>query len=152
MLLLAFCIIALTSSSVHPLLLIMLPRYLKESVSSSGSPPSVTGLLFFMLAFMILILLMLMLSPICVDTVFRRSVCPVSVGDCGTGERGRLQNPGLPTGSKASTVYHFFFLFSVVLVIIQSMASRKRKGDRRHPCPTPVFIMNEFIVCYGMPS
>ena len=127
----------------------MLPRYLKESVSSSGSPPSVTGLLFFTLAFMILVLFML--SPICVDTVFRRSVFPVPVGDCGTGERGRLHNPGPPTGSKGSTVYHFF-LFSVVLVIIQSMAIRKRKGERRHPCPTPVFIMNEFIVCHGMPS
>ena len=64
---LAFCIRALTSSSV-------LPRYLKESVSSSGSPPSVTGLLFFVLAFMILVLLLLMLSPVCVDTVFRSSV------------------------------------------------------------------------------
>ena len=64
---LAFCIRALTSSSV-------LPRYLKESVSSSGSSPSVTGLLFFVLAFMILVLLLLMLSPVCVDTVFRKSV------------------------------------------------------------------------------
>ena len=69
-----FCIRALTSSSVPSLLLIMLPRYLKESVSSSGSPPSVTGLLFFVFAFTILVLLLLMLSPICVDIVFRKSV------------------------------------------------------------------------------
>ena len=71
---LAFSIRALTSSSVPPLLLIMLPRYLKESVSSSGSSPSVNGLLFFVLAFMILVLILLMLSPVCVDTVFRSSV------------------------------------------------------------------------------
>ena len=71
---LAFCILALTSSSVPPLLLIMLLRYLKESVSSSGSHLSVTGLLFFVLAFMILVLLLLMLNPICVDTVFISSV------------------------------------------------------------------------------
>ena len=44
---LAFCILALTSSSVPPLLLMLLPRYLKESVSSSGSSPSVTVLLVF---------------------------------------------------------------------------------------------------------
>ena len=31
----------------------------------------------------------------------------VSVGDCGTGERGHLQNPGRPTGFKTSTVYLF---------------------------------------------
>ena len=35
---LAFCILALTSSSVPPFLLIVLPRYVNESVSSSGSP------------------------------------------------------------------------------------------------------------------
>ena len=40
---LAFCILALTSSSAPPLLLIVLPNYLKESISSSGSRPSVTG-------------------------------------------------------------------------------------------------------------
>ena len=67
---LAFCILALTSS-VAPVLL--LPMYVEESVSSSGSHLNVTGL-FFMLAFMILVLLLLMLSHVCVDTVFRRSV------------------------------------------------------------------------------
>ena len=49
-------------------------KYVKESVSSSGSPLSVTGLLFFVLALLIFVLLMLMLSPICVDTVLRSSV------------------------------------------------------------------------------
>ena len=50
---LAFCILALTSSSVPPFLLIELPRYVNESISSSGSPFNVMGLLFFMLAFII---------------------------------------------------------------------------------------------------
>ena len=35
---LAFCILALTSSFVPPCLLIVLPRYVNESVSASGSP------------------------------------------------------------------------------------------------------------------
>ena len=48
---LAFCILALTSSSVPPFLLIVLPRYVNESVSSSASPFNVMGLLFFVLAF-----------------------------------------------------------------------------------------------------
>ena len=78
----------------------------------------VTGLLFFVLALVIFVLLLLTLSPVCVDTVFRSSVFPASVGDCGTGGPGHLQNPSLPTVSKASTGYHFF-LFSVGLVIVQ---------------------------------
>ena len=71
---LAFCILALVSSSVPPLLLIVLPRYVNESVSSSGSPFKVMGLLFFVLAFIIFVLLLLMLCPSCVDTVFNSSV------------------------------------------------------------------------------
>ncbi|KAK2192709.1 hypothetical protein NP493_24g02006 [Ridgeia piscesae] len=67
---LAFCILALTSSSVPQFLFTVLPRYVNESVSSSGSPFNVMGLLFFLLAFIIFILLLLMLSPSCVDTVF----------------------------------------------------------------------------------
>ena len=35
---LAFCILALKSSSVPPFLLIVLPRYANDSISSSGSP------------------------------------------------------------------------------------------------------------------
>ena len=104
---LTFCILALTSSSGLPLLLIMLPKYLKESVSSSGSPPNMPVLLVFVLAFIILVLLLMILNPICVQTVFRRSVFPVSVGDCGTAKRVHLQNPGPPISSKASTAYHF---------------------------------------------
>ncbi|KAK2171524.1 hypothetical protein NP493_1055g01007 [Ridgeia piscesae] len=72
---LAFCILALTSSSVPPFLLIVLPRYVNESVSSSGSPFNVKVLLFFVFAFLILVLFLLTLSPSCVDTVFSSSVC-----------------------------------------------------------------------------
>ena len=42
---LALCILALTSSSVPPFLLIVLPMYVNESVFSSGSPFNVMGLL-----------------------------------------------------------------------------------------------------------
>ena len=65
---LAFCILALMSSSVPPFLLIVLPRYVNESVSFD-----VIGLLFSVLAFINFVLLLLMLSPSCVETVFRRS-------------------------------------------------------------------------------
>ena len=107
---LAFCILTLTSSSVPQFLLIVLPRYVNESVSSSGSPFIVMGLLFFVLAFIILVLLLLMLSPSCVDTVFSSCVFPAFVDGCVRGEQGHPQSPGPPTGSMVSTESHFFYL------------------------------------------
>ena len=107
---LAFCILALTSSAVPPCLLIVLARYVNESVSSSGSPFIVMGLLFFVLAFIILVLFLLMLSPSCVDTVFSSSAFPAFVDGCVRGERGHPQSPGPPTGSKVSTGSHFFYI------------------------------------------
>ena len=59
------------------------------------------------------------------------------------GERGDLQSPGPPTGSKVSTGSYFFIF--LVFFMIQSMASRNKTGDRRHPCLTPVFTMKESI-------
>ena len=76
---LAFCALALTSSPVPPLLLIVLHRYVNESVSSSGSPFIVMGLLFPVLAFIILVFLLLMLNPSCVDIVLSSSVFSASV-------------------------------------------------------------------------
>ena len=70
----AFWIRALVSSSVPHVLLILLPRYVKQSVSSSGFPPTVTRFLLFALAFIILVLFILMLSSVCADTRFSRSV------------------------------------------------------------------------------
>ena len=69
---LSFCILALMSSSVPPFLLIVLPRYVNESILSRGSPFNVMGLFFFVLAFIIFVLLLLILSPRCADTVFSR--------------------------------------------------------------------------------
>ena len=43
---LAFCVFALTSSSVPPFLLSVLPMYVNKSVSSNGSPFNVMGMLF----------------------------------------------------------------------------------------------------------
>ena len=71
---LAFCILALTSSYVPPFVMIVLPRYVNESVSSSGSSFNVMWLLLCVLAFIIVVLLLLMLNPSCVDTVFSNSV------------------------------------------------------------------------------
>ena len=64
-----------------------------ESISSSGSPPRVNGLLLFMMASMIFVLHLLMLSPVCVDTVFRSSVFfPVYGNDFVIGEPHCLQS------------------------------------------------------------
>ena len=71
---------------------------------------------------------------------------PASVYGCVRGERGHPQSPGPPIGSMVSTGSHFFYFF-VVFFMIQSMASRNRNGDRRHPCLTPVFTMKESVSC-----
>ena len=68
------------------------------------------GLLFFVLAFIILVLLLLMLIPSCVDSVFSSSVFfPAFVDGCVRGERGHPQSPGPPTGSKVSTGSRVFY-------------------------------------------
>ena len=134
----AFWIRALVSSSVPPVLLIVLPRYVKQSVSSSGLPPTVTTFLLFVLAFITLVLLILMLSPVCPDTRFSRSILScICTRLCDRRARssakskssswlqmvhsipfllflssfsgpGHQQNPNRPTGSKGSTGFHFF--------------------------------------------
>ena len=143
---LAFWILALTSSSVPPVLFIVLPRYVNASVSSSGSPFNVMGLLFFVLAFIVFVLLLLMLSPSCVDTVFSCSVFScICLWLC---ER-RARSSGKSRSSYWLHGVHWipFLLFFVVFFMIQSMASRNRNGDRRHPCLTPVFTMKESVSC-----
>jgi len=70
---LAFYIIDLIYYVVPPFVLIVLPRYVKEAVSSSGSPFNAIGLLFFVLAFIIVVLLLLMWSLSCL-TVFNSTV------------------------------------------------------------------------------
>ena len=107
---LTFYILPLTFSSVPPFLLIVLPRYVNEYVSSSGSPFNVMGLLFFVLAFVIFVLLLLMLSPCRVDTVFSSSIFPASVDGCVRGQRGHPQSPRPLTGSKVSTGSHCFYI------------------------------------------
>ena len=69
----AFLIRALVSSSVPPVLLILLPRYVKQYVFSSGFPTTVATFLLFVLAFIILVLFILMLSPVCADTRFNNN-------------------------------------------------------------------------------
>ena len=67
--LLLLSVLALTSSSVPPFLFIVLPKYVNDSASSSGSHFNLIGLLLVVLAFIICVLLMLMLSLSCVDCV-----------------------------------------------------------------------------------
>ena len=94
-----FCISYLADCTAH---------VRKESVSSSGSPPIVTGLLFFMLAVMTFVLLLLMLSPVCVDTVIRCSVSLLSGYDCDRKARSSAKSKS-SNWSKESTGYNFSY-------------------------------------------
>ena len=70
----ALWIRALVACSVTPVVLILLPGYVKHYVSSSGFPPTINTFLLFVLSFIIIVLFILMLSPVCDDTKFSRSV------------------------------------------------------------------------------
>ena len=50
----------------------------------------------------------MMLSPIVVLTLCLAALFSVFADGCGGEERGHLQSPGPPTGSKVSTGSHFF--------------------------------------------
>ena len=65
--------------------------------------------------------------------------CLISVHSCETAGQYHLQNPGRKFTSMASRKC-CLFSFSVEVFITQSTANRKRNGDNKHPCHTPVFI------------
>ena len=115
----AFCTLDLKSSFVPPCLLIVLHRYVNESVSSSGCLFNVIGL-FFVLAFIIFVLLLLMLRPSCVDTVFSSSVFFCIC--CWPWERRARSSAKSGLSSGLQCVHWIpFLLFSVVFFMIQSI-------------------------------
>ena len=140
----AFWIRALVSSSVPPVLLILLPSYVKQSVYSSGLPPTVTTFLLFVLAFIILVLFILMLMLVCADTKFSRSVFScICSWLC---ERWVRSSAKSKSSSWVQRVHWIpFLLFFVVVIIIQSMAPRNINGDIRHPCLNAVFTWKNLV-------
>ena len=145
---LAFCILALTSSSVPPLLLIVLPRYVNESVSSSGSPFIVMGLLFFVLAFIILVLLLLMLTPSCVDIMFSSSVFSALHPLMAVDEESEVIRKVLVLQLVPRWPLDTISSVSVVFFMIHTMTRKNKNGDRRYSSFTPVFTMKESVSCH----
>lgn len=105
----AFWILVIMSPSVPPA--DSTPQGCGGVASSSGSSPRVTGLLVIVLNFMNFILLLLMLSPVpvCVDAMFRHCFLLYLVMNV-IGQPGRQRSQVsqlVPTGSNASTGYHY---------------------------------------------
>ena len=109
---------------------------MKQSVSSSGFPPTVTTFLLFVLAFIILVLFILMLRPVLSALTLGLAdlFSLASVHDWVIEGPGHRQNPIVQLAPKGPLDSNSCFF--VVVFIIQSMATRNMNGDRRHPCLT----------------
>ena len=102
----AFWIRALVSSSVPPVLLILLPRYVKQSVSSSGFPSTVTMFLLFVLAFIILVLFILMaINGMVKRLCMEEDVGYVDLWDSLVGKEEMYARDGLHLSGKGAAVF-----------------------------------------------
>ena len=106
-----------------------------------GSPPTEIGELTVMFIFISSVFFLLILSPVPADVVSRRVVLScIWLWLC---ERGARSSAKSRSSSCVQSVLCIpLFLPVVVVFMIQSMTRRKRNGESRHPCRTPVFTTN----------
>ena len=131
-------ILTVTSRSVPACWSTTLPRYTKDSTSLMSSPPTVTGALAVVLTYIRSVFFLLILSPAPADVVSRRVILScIWLWLC---DRSAMSS-AKSRSSRCVHSVHFIPLFlpAVVVFMTQSMTRRKRKGESRHPCRTPVF-------------
>ena len=135
---LALPILAVTSRFVPPCWSTTLPRYTNDSTCLMGSPPTVTGALAVVFIFISSVFFLLILSPVPADVASMRVVLScIWLCLCDRSARSSAK----PRSSSCVQSVHCIPLFLPVVVVfmIQSMTRRKRNGESRHPCRTPVF-------------
>ena len=103
-----------------------------------GSPPTVIGALAVVFIFISSVFFLLILSPVPADVVSRRVVLScIWLWLCDRSARSSAKSR---SSSCVQSVHCIpLFLPVVVVFMIQSMTRRKRNGESRHPCRTPVF-------------
>ena len=103
-----------------------------------GSLPTVTGALAVVFIFISSVFFLLTLSPVPADVVSRRVVLScIWLRLCDRSARTSAESR---SSSCVQSVHCIpLFLPVVVVFMIQLMTRRKRNGERRHPCQTPVF-------------
>ena len=135
---LAFPILDVT---VPPCLVMVLPRLRKDSTSLIGFPPTVIGV--FAVVFILInsVFLRLILRLVLAENVSKRRVLSCIWFWLWA---SRSKSPAKSKSSSCSKSVHWMPIFFPLFVslMIQSMTKRKRKGDSKHPCQTPVFTWN----------
>ena len=122
-------------------LLMRLPRYLKSCTNSSGSPFTVTGALGVVLMLITCVLDVLMVSPICFAYLSNRSVFSCRWSRF-TDRNARSSAKSRSSNWEKRVHWIPLGLSDVVFRITQSMTTKKRMGERIHPCLTPDFTVN----------
>uniref|UniRef100_A0A183L1M8 Product n=1 Tax=Schistosoma curassoni TaxID=6186 RepID=A0A183L1M8_9TREM len=124
----------------------MLPRYVKVFTSSKSSPSIVIGLVHSVLYRRTLLFPLCILRPIAAEaasTLFVFScIC------CCFWDR-MARSSAKSRSSNCILSFHCISCFpsDVDVFMIQLITSRKRTGESKQPCLTPVFTSNEFVNC-----
>ena len=123
--------------SVSLLVVILEPRYVKSSISSTSSPVSMMAasvLLFILTCFVFLVLIFSPVSP--------AFLAMSSILACMSGcrcESSTISSAKSKSSRRLVRVHHIPLLFPfITLFMTQSIPRRKRKGESIHPCFTPV--------------
>ncbi|CAH8576549.1 unnamed protein product [Schistosoma mattheei] len=143
---LALPIRAFTSASDPPCSSMMLPKYVKVFTSSKSSPSIVIGLVHSVLYRRILLFPLCILRPTAAEaaaTLFVFSCICCCVWD------RRARSSAKSRSSNCILDVHCIprFPSDVDVFMIQSITRRKRKGESKQPCLTPVFTSNDFVNC-----
>ncbi|CAH8589024.1 unnamed protein product [Schistosoma mattheei] len=143
---LALPIRAFTSASDPPCSSMMLPKYVKVFTSSKSSPSIVIGLVHSVLYRRILLFPLCILRPTAAEaaaTLFVFSCICCCVWD------RRARSSAKSRSSNCILDVHCIPCFpsDVDVFMIQSITRRKRKGESKQPCLTPVFTSNDFVNC-----
>ncbi|CAH8654476.1 unnamed protein product [Schistosoma rodhaini] len=143
---LALPIRALTSASDPPCSSMMLPRYVKVSTSSKASPSSVIGLVHIVLYRRVLLFPLFILRPTAAEAA--ATLVVFSCICCCVCDR-RARSSAKSKSSSCILPVHCIPCIppDVDVFIIQSITRRKRNGESRQPCLTPVFTSNESVSC-----
>ncbi|CAH8628136.1 unnamed protein product [Schistosoma intercalatum] len=139
---LALLIRAFTSASDPPCSSMMLPKYVKVFTSSKSSPSIVIGLVHSVYYRRILLFPLCILRPTAATLfVFSCIYCCVWDRKARSSAKCRSSNCILDAHCMPC------FPSDVDVFMIQSITRRKRKGESKQPCLTPVFTSNDFVSC-----
>ncbi|KAH9591154.1 hypothetical protein MS3_00003545 [Schistosoma haematobium] len=139
---LALPIRAFTSASDPPCSSMMLPKYIKVSTSSKSSQSIVTGLEHAVLYWRIFLFPLYILRPTAATLVVFSCICC-----CNCDRRARSSAKSRSSSRILAVRCISCFFLDLDVLMIQLITRRKRKGESKQPCLTPVFTSIESVNC-----